>query len=72
MKVTELNREQLVQLKQAYMTQLADEGTFAEVFEADYGEPSWEDLAMVDEMVPDDVIFDKYEGTEFVEEDFTI
>ena len=64
MKVTELSREQLIQLKQAYMTELAGE--------EDCGEPSWEDLAMVDEMVPDDVIFDNYEGTDFTEEDFTL
>ena len=59
MKVTELNREQLTQLKQAYMTQLDD-----------YDEPSWGDLAMADEMVPDDVVFREWEGTDFVEEDF--
>lgn len=70
MNVQDLNREQLTFLKQAYMTQLADEGTFAEMFDVDYDEPSWEDLERADELVPDDVIFDHYEGTEFVEEDF--
>lgn len=72
MNVTELNREQLTFLKQAYMTQLADEGTFAEMFGVDYDEPSWGDLANADELVPDDVIFDHYEGADFVEEDFCI
>lgn len=60
MKVTELNREQLIQLKLAYMAQLSD-----------YDEPGWGDLAMADELVPDDVIFDNYKGTDFTEEDFT-
>lgn len=62
----------MVFLKQAYMTQLADEGTFAEMFGVDYDGPSWGDLALADEMVPDDVIFDHYEGSDFVEEDFPI
>lgn len=70
MNVQDLNREQLTFLKQAYMTQLADEGLFAEMFGVDHNEPSWGDLARADELVPDDVIFDHYEGTDFVEEDF--
>lgn len=68
--VTELNREQLTFLKQAYMTQLADEGNFAEMFGVDYDQPSWGDLARADELVPDDVIFEHYEDSDFVEEDF--
>lgn len=71
MNVLDLNREQLTELKQAYMTQLADEGMFAEMFDVDYDEPSYEDLARADELVPDDVIFDNYDGSDFVEEDFT-
>ena len=51
------------------MTQLADEGDFAE-FGVDYDEPSYGDLANADEIVPDDVVFREWEGTEFVEEDF--
>lgn len=70
MTVTDLNREQLVHLKTMYMGQLADEGLFAEMFQVDYDEPSYSDLANADELVPDDVIFDHYEGCDFVEEDF--
>ena len=70
MKVTELNREQLIQLKQRYLGILVDEGTFAEVLDVDYDEPSYADLANADEIVPDDVVFRHWEGTEFVEEDF--
>jgi len=70
MNVQDLNREQIVELKQAYLTRLADEGTFAEVLGVDYDEPSWGDLADADDIVPDDVIFENYGDTEFVEEDF--
>ena len=52
------------------MFALADEGTFAEVMGRDYYEPTWDDLANVDEYVPDDIIFKHYEGIDFVEEDF--
>ena len=70
MEVTELDRGQLLSLKAAYMFALADEGTFAEVMGRDYYEPTWDDLANVDEYVPDDIIFKHYEGIDFVEEDF--
>lgn len=71
MTVMELNREQLIQLKQQYLTELADEGTFAEILDVDYDEPSYSDLANADEIVPDDVVFRNWEGVHFVEEDFT-
>lgn len=70
MKVTELTREQLTQLKQRYLGILADEGTFAEVLDVDYDEPSYGDLANADEIVPDEVVFRQWDGTDFVEEDF--
>ena len=70
MTVTELNRQQLIQLKQRYLTELADEGTFAEILDVDYDEPSYSDLANADEIVPDDVVFRNWEGVNFVEEDF--
>lgn len=72
MNVKDLSREELVELKESYMTQLANEGTFAEVFGVDYHEPSWGDLANADKLVPDDVVFRQYEGIEFVPEDFCI
>lgn len=72
MKVTELTREQLIQLKQRYLTILADEGSFAEVVGRDYDEPSYGDLADADNIVPDDVVLREYEYVDFVEEDFTV
>lgn len=70
MNVQDLSREQIVELKQAYLTRLADEGTFAEVLDVDYDEPSCSDLANADDIVPDDVIFEEYDGTDFVDDDF--
>ena len=70
MLVQDLNREQLIELKQNYLTMLADSGEFAEITGFDYDEPSYQDLANADELVPDDVIFRNYEGVDFVPEDF--
>ena len=70
MDVTELTREQLVELKCYYMEMLANEGTFAEVMERDYDEPSYADLAEADDIIPDEVIFRNYEGVYFVDDDF--
>lgn len=70
MNVRELSKDQLHELKEKYLMKLADEGTFAEVMDVDYYEPSYEDLANADEIVPDDVIFREYDGIDFVEDDF--
>lgn len=63
MKVTELNREQLIQLKQRYLIDQAE----------NHGRiwPSWGELALVDNQVSDETIMKEFEGTEFVEEDFS-
>lgn len=71
MQVNELTREQLIEVKQRYLTQLADDGNYAEVVGVDYDEPSYHDLANADEIVPDDVIFRNYEGVNFTDDDFT-
>lgn len=70
MTVSELTRDQLIQLKQDYMVQLADCGEFAEVMGVDYDEPSYGDLADADELIPDGVIFEHYGDIDFVEDDF--
>lgn len=70
MDVRDLNREQLTKLKAGYLVKLSNEGSFAEVFGVDYDSPSWHDIANADSLVPDDVVFDEYAGTDFVEEDF--
>lgn len=56
MKVKDLNREQLIQLKQRmYM---------------DRQWPSWEELYEVDDLISDEEVFAEFRGVEFVEEDF--
>jgi hypothetical protein len=70
MNVRELNREQLKELKERYMIQLADAGEFAEVMGVDYDAPSYGDMANADELVPDEVVFRQWDGVYFVEEDF--
>lgn len=70
MDVYELSRDQLVELKQNYLSELADEGSYAEVMDCDYNEPSYWDLANADDIVPDDVIFRNYDGVCFVKDDF--
>ena len=71
MNVYDLNRSQLVSLKQNYLCELANEGAFSEVTGREYDEPSYSDMANADELVPDDVIFDNYENSYFSEEDFS-
>ena len=70
MDVTELNRNQIIELKERYLMMLADEGNYADVLNVDYDEPSYSDLANADDIVPDDVVFRQYEDVCFVPEDF--
>lgn len=56
MTVKELNREQLVQLKCAYLTREHD---------VSYGE-----LAAADEIVSDEIMFEEYKNFDFSEGDF--
>ena len=70
MNVYELNKEQMLELKQRYLEMLADEGNYASVLNVDYDEPSYWDLANADDIVPDDIIFTHYEDTCFVPDDF--
>lgn len=70
MEVRELSREQLTELKCNYLCQLVNEDRFAEVMGVDYDAPSYWDLANANEIVPDDVVFEEYEGISFVPDDF--
>ena len=61
MRVYDLNRDQLTELKQNYLTQKLDE----------QGDGiSYEELAFIDDYVSDEEIFEEYAGTEFVNDDF--
>ena len=57
MNVHELTRDQLNELKQAYICELL-------------ANPSWGDLADA-ETLPDDIIFEHYDGVVFGEDDFS-
>lgn len=63
MKVQELNRDQLIELKQQYLCDWYDSYPF------DNG-PSYQELAEADSTIPDDLVFDYFEGIDFVPEDF--
>lgn len=70
MTVYELNRPKLILLKESYYSELVNEGTFSEVTGKEYDEPSWADLANIDSEVPDEVIFNRYDGVTFSDDDF--
>lgn len=57
MKVTNLNREQLTELKQNYYCENNDN-------------VSWFELATIDDLVSDEDIFEEYEEVYFTEDDF--
>lgn len=61
MRVTELNRDELTELKQHYYTEKMDELGQG----VSYGE-----YAQIDELVTDEEIFKEYEDTDFVKDDF--
>ena len=70
MTVRELNRDQLHERKQAYYSELVNEGTFAEVMGVNINEPSYEMIASIDEYVIDAFIYEHYDGYNFTEDDF--
>lgn len=70
MTIKDLSKDKLHELKERFLMKLADDGTFAEVMDVDYNEPSYEDLANADEIVPDDVIEREYGDICFVYDDF--
>ena len=59
MTVRELNRDQLHELKQAYYSELVNEGTFAEVMGVNINEPSYEMITSIDANDGTDYIFKK-------------
>lgn len=66
MKVTELTREQLIELKQRYITEYYE--NWAD--EEDVEECSWGELAEADSIIPDSRMFEVYDGYDFVYDDF--
>ena len=56
MSITDLSRDQLTELKQAYLTDL---------FDRDGLSPSYGELADADQLIPDAEIYEAYEGCIF-------
>ena len=72
MTVYDLNREMLISVKQAYISELDNEGIFGDIV---YGDetiihPSYGDYINADILIPDHVIFEHYEDTHFTPDDF--
>ena len=61
MTVMELNREQLTELKQNYYCNVVHENEGV----------SYEELIAIDELVSDEEVFEFYDGTYFVDDDFS-
>lgn len=62
MYISELNREQLIELKQSYLIQQNEEtgeGT------------SYDELARADSIISDEMIYEAYSGINFTEDDFS-
>ena len=62
MKVTELSRDELIELKQRYLMEQREE--------AHEDEPSYGELAIVDELISDDEIFAEFDYIDFEKDDF--
>ena len=62
MKVTELSRDELIELKQRYLMEKRDE--------AHEDEPSYGELASVDELISDDEVFAEFDYIDFEKDDF--
>lgn len=61
MKVTELTRDELTELKTRYYSDLLDQR----------GEtPSYGELSAIDELVTDEEVYQEYADVDFVKEDF--
>lgn len=77
MTVKDLDRQQMIELKQQYLSELSDEGNLNAVI---YDKPeldetsegvSYDELARADELVSDEVIYDHFAGVYFSDEDFS-
>ena len=62
MHVSELSREQLLELKQNYLDE--------HLIEVEGRTASMNELANADEIIGDDIIYDAYGNTDFVDDDF--
>lgn len=68
--VKDLSREQLIELKQAFMVRLANEGKYGQYFGVDWDAPSYNELACADDIITDMEMYTHYSGISFVPDDF--
>ena len=62
MTVSEVNHDQMIELKQSYLSQHFDE--------CEDRSPSQKELAAADELVSDETIYEVYDGYDFGADDF--
>ena len=62
MSVYELSRDELIELKVRYLDNY--------LWETEHRSASYGEIADADEIVPDETVFEAYEGYTFVEDDF--
>lgn len=75
MVVKNLSRDQLIELKQAYLINLDNNGTLNAVLYNDNDcddSLSYNELTNADKLVSDDVILREYDGVQFTNEDFSL
>lgn len=70
MGVEELNRDQLIELKERYMIELANTGEYAEVMNVEWDYPSMGEIAGADFLIDDTIIIERYADTIFTKDDF--
>ena len=72
MYVKDLPRNCLEELKASYVSALVNEGCYGEVVfdDATIESPSWGDMADIDTLIPDEIVFEHYEGVSFEKDDF--
>lgn len=68
MLVADLSREELKELKESYLIELDDEGKLEEV--AGIEAIGYGTIENIDNIVPDSVVFNHYDGVMFVKDDF--
>ena len=69
MKVTELNRDQLYELKTLYLTEMQNNGELEKF--TGFSSISWGMFIDVDDFISDNKMYDHYANTEFVDDDFS-
>lgn len=68
--VDDLNRQQIIELKQMFITELVNNNDFSRFTQLDYDEPTFADWNNADNLISDDVVYEHYDGVLFTDDDF--